>query len=466
MNSNEYLKQVEQQQVLVDQALRRQPPAARHAPSQPCKEDSVDHEMEEAPSGLPAAGPVANYRITGFWLWKTVVVPPHMHVVHTRRGHDGPLHVGLGLSFRYNPRTDAFLVIPAAVQTLMINARCISLERQGILVQGYVQWIVDDVRTAYRKLDFSDRADPMRIVNIQLREQAEAAIKDKVATMPMDAILSDKQPIIEELTLRLRSVAEGGEGGSDSGLGLKIVTVQIKEAVVSSTRLWENLQKPFRAERERLARLAELDAQRQIAARELENRQAAETAELEYQRRLSLLRAEREREEYDRTQSEKARRDDVEQAAEREAIARRAATEKAAREAELELKLHELEVEKRRIAEELAAVQRQIDLEKAKAEQERLRAEAAAAVEDVTHKAKAAREERDVELFRRRREAENVLSEEHVRARLVERLPEIAAALPKPDELKAVSVNGDGQAAGLVGFLTGVLEALRNGKGG
>jgi len=39
-------------------------------------------------------------------------------------------------------------------------------------VQAYVQWIVDDIYTAYRKLDFSDTGDPMRIVNVQLREQA------------------------------------------------------------------------------------------------------------------------------------------------------------------------------------------------------------------------------------------------------------------------------------------------------
>jgi hypothetical protein len=458
--SNEYLKQVEQQQQLVDQALRRPAPAAPPRAAVPSKARTSakheDDEDEEACEEAPRGGVVANYRVTGFWWWKTVVVPPHMHVVHTRRGHAEPLHIGLGISFSYNPRTDAFLVIPAAVQTLIINARCISAERQGILVQAYVQWIVEDVRTAYRKLDFSDRADPMRIVNIQLREQAEAAIKDKVATMPMDAILSDKQPIIEELTLRLRSVAEGA-----AGLGLKIVTVQIKEAVVSSTRLWENLQKPFRAERERLARLAELDAQGQIAARELENRQAQETAELEYRRRFSQLQAEREREEYDREQSEKARRHEVEQKAEREAIARRTATEKAGKEAALELHLQALELEKRRLAEELAAVQRRIDLERAEAEQLRLRTEAAAAVEDLKHRAQAARDERDVDLFRRRREVENLLSEEHVRARLAERLPEIAAALPKPDELRVVSVNGEGQAAALVGFLNSVLDALR-----
>src|SRR5437868_3980040 len=111
----------------------------------------------------------------------------------------------------------------------------------------------------------------MRVVNVQLREQAEAAIKDKVSTMKIDEVLADKQPIIEELTTRLRTTAEGTGGG---GLGLKIVTVQIKEAVVSSTRLWENLQKPFRAERERLARMAELETERQINVRELEIREA------------------------------------------------------------------------------------------------------------------------------------------------------------------------------------------------
>ncbi|WP_405494100.1 SPFH domain-containing protein [Nocardia sp. NBC_00511] len=125
--------------------------------------------------------------------------------------------------------------MPGAIQTILINAYCICKELQGVLVQGYVQWIIDDFATAYRKLDFSDGEDPMRLVNVQLREQAEAAIKDKVSTMAVRDVLSDKQPIIEELTARLRTVAEGSDDArNDRGLGLNIVTVQIKEAVVSS----------------------------------------------------------------------------------------------------------------------------------------------------------------------------------------------------------------------------------------
>jgi flotillin len=481
MEGNDYLEQVVREQAVVADELRgprqrrlgpapaQSPPAAAAAKAKRAKAPGgIDYEEEEA-LGRPIA-PAVDYRITGFWRWKTVVAPPNVYVVHTRRGHVEPLLMGLGVSFRYNPATDAFLVIPAAVQTLLINAHCISSERQGVLVQAYVQWVVDDLRTAYRKLDFSDPTDPMRIVNVQLREQAEAAIKDKVATMPMDEILSDKQPIIEELTHRLRAVAESsGEGPGATGLGLKIVTVQIKEAVVSSTRLWENLQKPFRAEREKLARLAELEAQQQIARQELLIRQLAETAQVEAQRRLDQLRAEQERESWDREQSEKTRRHQMEQEAEKLALAERAATEKARRLSDEELAVQQHALEEKRIARELESVRRQLELERAQAELQRQRSATMIERENLEHEARTGREEREVELFAKRRLAENQLSAENIKAQLIARLPEIAAALPQPQELRSVTVGGDG-AASLTGLVAGLLQtvesAVRRGANG
>jgi hypothetical protein len=470
MEANEYLQQVVQDQERVQGELRKRRKAKRPAPAGTPEAPGVadaavfengsrDFDADEATAGA-ASGQAVDYRITGFWRWKTVVVPPNVYVVHTRRGHPEPLHMGLGVSFRYDPVTDAFLVIPAAVQTLLINARCISSERQGVLVQAYVQRVVDDLRTAFRKLDFSDPTDPMRIVNVQLREQAEAAIKDKVATMPIDAILSDKQPIIEELTHRLRGVAESsGEGPGSSGLGLKIVTVQIKEAVVSSTRLWENLQKPFRAEREKLARMAELEAQQQIARQELINRQARTTAELEATRRLDQLKAEQERETYDRAAAEKVHRHLVEQEAEQRALNERAATEKARRLADEDLAVQQHALKAARIARELEGVRRQRELEQAQAELLRQRADAAIERDNLEHQAKVSREERDVEVFAKRRGVENELSEAHVKAQLIGRLPEIAAAIPHPEELRSITVGGDG-ATSLTGLLAGILQIV------
>jgi hypothetical protein len=106
--------------------------------------------------------------------------------------------------------------------------------------------------------------------------------------MSVEEVLTDKEPIIEELTTRLKAVAEGrAQNGSmpgtsaGEGLGIKIVTVQIKEALVSSQRLWEHLQAPFRYEQEKEARISYLLAQDEIRQKELDNRQVAETSEAE-----------------------------------------------------------------------------------------------------------------------------------------------------------------------------------------
>src|SRR6185503_12813553 len=202
---NDYLEQVVRQKDQLENDLKarrvKSPMIYNPAPAQEARgTDIVRIPFEDGAAGGGAVGGSAvDVRISGWWRWKNIVVPPNAYVVHTRRGHEEPVHCGLGISFRFDPVTDSYLVVPSAMQTIIINANCICRERQGILVQGYVQWIIGDFKTAYRKLDFSDVVDPMRVVNVQLREQAEAAIKDTVATMGIEDVLSDKQPIIKEL---------------------------------------------------------------------------------------------------------------------------------------------------------------------------------------------------------------------------------------------------------------------------
>jgi flotillin len=291
-----------------------------------------------------------------------------------------------------------------------------------------------------------------------VKRVAEAMGKDKVATMSIDQVLSDKLPIIEELTQRLRLLAEGTSTGRDAtGLGLRIVTVQIKEAVVSSARLWENLQKPFRAEREKIARLAEVAAQQEIAARELESRQASASAEMESDRRLAEKRAAVDQERFDREHRDRVQRQQREQESERVALAERNRTEMARRADELELALQTLELQAKRIEQEIEAIRRQAGLDEVQQEQERRRTLAALQLDEERSRAAATRDEREVALLRARRLLDNDLSEALVKVRLIERLPEIAAALPKAEELRVVSINGSGGAEPLLGFLASVL---------
>ncbi len=409
---NTYLEQVVQEKAQLEADLKVRKSAAPQAM------------IQRGGGGVAPSGPAADVRVTGFWRWKNVIVPPNAYVVHTRRGRPHPLHIGLGVSFRFDPMTDAFLVVPAAMQTIIIQANCVCRERQGVLVQAYVQWLIDDFETAYQRLDLSDPDEPMRVVNVQLREQAEAAIKDKVATMSIDDVLADKQPIIEELTTRLRHVAEGS-GDRHRGLGLKIVTVQIKEAVVCSPTVWETLQRPFRTERAREARLAELANQGVVEERETAS--ARETA-----------------------------RRDIETKAQRERLEIEASTQLEDRRREAEVRRAKLEAEalEQRVAHERQKLELEAELERLRLEVELADAEARAASRH--------RIEREAaELLAARRRIDNDRSKEAVQMALVQALPEVVGALPRADQLRSVSV-GDGALRGLAASLAEIIESRSN----
>jgi hypothetical protein len=395
---NEYMAKVMAQQAQVQQDLRGTRKRSLAAPSP----GSGPTMIPTSTTPLPDA-PAVDVRITGFWRWRRVLVPPNVYVVHTRLGHEEPVTCGLGTSFRYNPYTDSFLVVPSAIQTILISANCICRERQGILVQGYVQWIIGDIRTAYRKLDFSDATDPMAVVNVQLREQAEAAIKDMVSTMSIDEVLSDKQPIVEQLTTRLRAIAEGDGGG---GLGLRISTVQIKEAIVSSSELWETLQRPFRAERHRAARLAELAEQGEIRRKEAEAREVAETRRIALDEALAQRKAEVDARDFDHQVAEQTRRAALEAAKLEQTLAH----DKAQARARAELKQQALEYE--------------------------------LALADLRLTAEGKRKDAELAWLAAERRVDNDLSALAVQRHLIDKLPAITQNLPTPATLHQVNLSG------------------------
>ncbi|MGN2640186.1 SPFH domain-containing protein [Nocardia takedensis] len=443
---NSYLDQVVAQSAALEDDLRTRKPAAPAAapppPGAPAPRGVMAKRAERAGQPAQSAGPgPVEVKITGFWRRRTVLVPPNAFVVHTRRGRGEPVHIGLGVSFRFDPSTDSFLVVPGAMQTILINAYCICSELQGVLVQGYVQWIIEDFATAYRKLDFSDAEDPMRLVNIQLREQAEAAIKDKVSTMGVRDVLSDKQPIIEELTARLRAVAEGSADG-DRGLGLRIVTVQIKEAVVSSSTLWENLQKPYRSEQSQIARLAELAAHEVISAREAQTHRAAEQRRIENERELAELRARNEAAAFDRETAEQLRR-----------TTREHDDQRAVADLEQQTATHALRLEREQHAEQAENLRRRQELRRQELDGE-------LALTEARLRAEHEGELLDLERDRLRVVAANARNGASIQAQLIENLPQIVSQLPTPAELRTYQLGGD--VSGLSALLTqlgGLLES-------
>lgn len=378
-------------------------------------------------------------KVTG-WMFKSVVVPPNMYVVHTRRGYKKPLNIGLGVSFRYDPRRDSFLVVPSSMQTIIISANTICKELQGILIQAYVQWIINDIETAYQRLDFSDAEDPMRVVTLQLREQAEAAIKDKVATMSINEVLSDKQPIIKELTKRLKEVAEGF--GDDRGLGIKIITVQIKEAIVSSANLWQNLQKPFRSSQMATARLAEIEHQSTVNKRELEEQQTQQDAQqIIKEKQLQL--------------NHKIRTIEQEK-------------EFAQRQQNMELEINSYKLQEEKIKAKRQIQELEIENEaKLKERKEQLQSklqnlslDAELERQQKRHDVKNKQTEVEISFEEKRQQIANALSQQQIQSKAIAMMPELAKSLPQPQH--SVSITNDGNGSSLAGVIASIISVLRS----
>lgn len=449
---------------------------------------------------------------TGSWFWRRIIVPPNAYVVHTRINRKKPITLGMGVSFKYKKKTDSYLVVPAALQTIGVVANCISKEKQGINVLAYVQWQINDFSIAYRNLDFSDKTDPLGIVNAQLREQAEAAIKDKIATMSIEEVLTDKSPVIEELTSRLREVTEGRTSESRSGelesegLGIKITTVQIREAIISSETLWRDLQSPYRHEQNQKSRISYLESQNEIKRKELDTKRSIETEQAETDTQIEAIRQKKETEQVELRLQEEASRFEKEQTNKLQRLQLEEKAEMARKDSkqQLEKREKELDVEKRiaalqeeaRIIKEthdkkleqlglememkkqegelyLLSQQQEAELQEiilsAKLENEKRENDARIERQEREGKLRLALEEGRIQLGRLKQEIRNLMNDRDLMGRLIKAMPDIASQLPDVDELKIIKTDDNPLEAVsmMVSQIIAVLDTLKStvGKG-
>jgi len=436
-------------------------------------------------------------RITGFGVWKRVIVPPNAYVIHTRIGKPKPLTLGLGVSFRYNPNKDAFMVIPAAMQTIGVVANCITKEKQGINILAYLQWQIDDFAKAYKKLDFSEIRDPLGIVNAQLREQAEAAIKDKIATMSVEDVLTDKAPIINELTNRLKKVAEGQsiEGNeTGEGLGIKITTVQIREAIVSSETLWTDLQSPFRNEQRKKSRISYLETENEIKQKEFESKLLIQTGQSKTDLEIEQIQQKKMTEANEIKIKEEGTRFAREQENVQNMTSLRELTELKEKEStdrliakeneinykreienieiESKLELSKLEFKKSQIEQQTIILTKEAELKileqnqniefeklqyKAQHEKQISEHELKLKFEDEKRQMEAKFEEQKVELEKLRLEIQNLKNGNALFSELIKEMPKIAAEMPDVEQIKIFQSNGEDP---LMNSLTGFIEKI------
>lgn len=362
--------------------------------------------------------------------WGFVTAEPAEYLVHVRRGRVRERSSGQGASAFVLP-WDSLALVPTALQKLSFRADQVTAEKVGVEVVGLAVYRIAEPLLAYRVLD---GAAPERLAET-LTAMFVGATRRLVANLSLEACLTErKSALAVELVREIAPVVSGrgrADDATSQGWGVVIDTIEIQEVRILSERVFAALQAPYRAELDRAARAAKIEAESQVATREAEVARAvaeqrlSDEAALGEQRRVRALQ-----------DAESATRATVERT-----------------------RLAQLEADALIQSAELASRRFEVDASRA-------RAEAALAIQLRQLEAEAARAiaEGELALEARRAEIDVVRAGADARRTVADRLPALAQAMgQRIQEVRIHRGASDGQDAllGLAQTARAALELLR-----
>lgn len=182
-----------------------------------------------------------------------VNVAPNEYVVHTRLGKIK--NQGLGKTFFFMPFIDSFVKFSITPRKINFYADNITKEKQGVAIDGFLIWSIEDGEKAYKKIDSYDVC-AIDNLSLQLIDISVSIARNAISNMTLEEVLTNREILVEKLFVQLASII--------GDWGLKIEAMEIKEVRVLSETLFESMQAPFRNEQLKLAEHSRLKAKEEI----------------------------------------------------------------------------------------------------------------------------------------------------------------------------------------------------------
>src|SRR3989339_433398 len=145
-----------------------------------------------------------------------VTIAPNEYVVHTRLGKIK--NQGLGKTFLLYPFIDSYIKFSITPRKINFYADNITLEKQGVGIDGFLIWSIDDGEKAYKKIGDSDSTS-LDSLSLQLIDIAVSIARNAISNMILDEVLKNREVLVEKLSLQLSNVIVDW--------GLKIETIEI-----------------------------------------------------------------------------------------------------------------------------------------------------------------------------------------------------------------------------------------------
>jgi regulator of protease activity HflC (stomatin/prohibitin superfamily) len=340
-----------------------------------------------------------------------VAVDPDEFVVHYRRGE--VIHSGRGLSFFCFPY-DTYLKVRSTIRDINFCADQITIEKQGVRVQGFLAYKVSDFDVAYQCLDLKSRSmkvlqqcsdnievtdyegknqecmihldpqDPLAKTDMVLRRLAESVVRHEVSNKTVDEMISEREAVIQSMKTQLQETVRDW--------GLEIDTIEFTEVWIRSKELFESLQAEYRNEMRLKAANSNAITERSIAEQRMASEREVATLEAQNERLRRV------------TESEQRR------AARETEIANQAEVTKLETEEDARVQRQRMQVDR-----ELQEMNKQKEIEAVELERQKAEVEAKAAYE----RQQALAEQRQVEVEARRKEIQTLAQAEREKAQQV-----------------------------------------------
>lgn len=186
---------------------------------------------------------------------------------------------GPGISALVLPVIDRWEVVPCSSNRITFCAEQITAENQGVRVNGFAIWKISDPEKAGQCYDFDDERAAVTALGENLRDVVESAIRHRVANMPMEEVLRKRGSIILQLKEETAYMA--------SQWGVLVETVEIREVLILSETLFEQMQADFRNAMRLKSETSALETEKLIQERKLA--QEEEMASLQQESRKRNL---------------------------------------------------------------------------------------------------------------------------------------------------------------------------------
>lgn len=252
--------------------------------------------------------------------WGFLGAKPSEYLVCTRRGQIDRRRSGQGMRIFKWP-WESVAIVPTTLQRIEFAADQITRERVGVEITGVAVYRIAEPELAFRVLNFSYGEAAGEKLAATLREMFVGAARRLVANLSLDECLTRRKEMIASFLMEEIAPVVAGEGAiTDStatGWGVVLDTIEIQQVTIQSAAVFAHLQAPFRAEIAARAELAELERTRQVEERRAETERLAREAQLEAQRATRMLGARTEAEATEVEAREAQRRAEMQAAAAR-----------------------------------------------------------------------------------------------------------------------------------------------------